>query len=160
VVAKEGRPDWDNGIRAHGSAEYLSMYSANGYSHGCHRLPNHLAIRLYSFILRHRAVRVQGDLGREWTRQFLRSDDVFEIRIPSRGYSFRLDPPLPVEVLEGEIKGEAKDPILGYVPKPGTVYPGPPPPLPGESPEERAGGGGGAAPPKPGAPAEEPEAKL
>jgi hypothetical protein len=160
VVAKEGRPDWDNGIRAHGSAEYLSMYSANGYSHGCHRLPNHLAIRLYSFILRHRTVRVQGDLGREWTRQFLRSDDVFEIRIPSRGYSFRLDPPLPVEVLEGEIKGEAKDPILGYVPKPGTVYPGPPPPLPGESPEERAGGGGGSAPPKPGAPAEEPEARL
>ncbi len=60
VVAKDGRPDWDNGIRAHGSAEYLSMYSANGYSHGCHRLPNHLAIRLYSFILRHRTVRVHG----------------------------------------------------------------------------------------------------
>ena len=159
VVAKEGRPDWDNGIRAHGSAEYLSMYSANGYSHGCHRLPNHLAIRLYSFILRHRTVRVQGDLGREWTRQFLRGEDVYEIRIPSRGYSFRLDPPLPVEVLEGEIKGEAKDPILGYVPKPGTVYPGRRRRLPGESPEERAGGGG-AAPPKPGAPAEEPEAKL
>ena len=158
VVAKEGRPDWDNGIRAHGSAEYLSMYSANGYSHGCHRLPNHLAIRLYSYILRHRAVRVQGDLGREWSRQFLRNEDVFEIRIPSRGYSFRLDPPLPVEVLEGEIKGEAKDPILGYVPKPGQVYPGPPPPVPGESPEDRAGGG--AAPPKPGAPPGEPEAKL
>ena len=40
-------PDVDDGIRAHGSSDYLSIYSANGYSHGCHRLPNHLAIRLY-----------------------------------------------------------------------------------------------------------------
>ena len=45
VPGQNGRPDFDNGVRAHGSSDYLSIYSANGFSHGCHRLPNHLAIR-------------------------------------------------------------------------------------------------------------------
>jgi hypothetical protein len=133
--------DFDNGVRLHGSSEYLSMYSAAGYSHGCHRLPNHLAIRLYSFILRHRAMRIIGDQPMDFARQFLKSDDAYEIRIASRGYAYRLDPPLPVEVLEGDIKGEVKEPIMTYVPKPGLVYPGPPPPVP-KGPESRAGGGG------------------
>jgi hypothetical protein len=167
VPGKNGRGDWDNGIRAHGSAEYLSMYSPTGYSHGCHRLPNHLAIRLYSFVLRHRNMRVVGDLPSTFIRQFLSGEEVYEMKIPSRGFSYQLDPPLPVEVLEGEIKGEQKEPLLGYIPKPGVIYPGPPPPLPGESPEDRAGGGaaGPATGGKPGpkgkgkgkAPAGEPE---
>jgi hypothetical protein len=121
------------------------MYSPTGFSHGCHRLPNHLAIRLYSFVLRHRKMRVVGDLVLEppYMRQFLHKQQVYEIKIVTRGFSYRMDPPLPVEVLEGEIKGEAKEPILGYVPKPGQRYPGPPPPLPGGSADDRAGGGGG-----------------
>ncbi len=135
---KNGRPDWDNGIRAHGSSDYLSIYSSEGYSHGCHRLPNHLAIRLYSFILRHRPMRVLGDQGMGFARQFLAGNDVYEIRLPSRGYSYQLDPPLPVTVLEGDIKGTLKSPILTYVQKPGIKYPGPPPPV-RNSDEGRAG---------------------
>jgi hypothetical protein len=147
IPGKEGRPDFDNGIRAHGSADYLSIYSANGYSHGCHRLPNHLAIRLYSFILQHRTKRVAGDSPMGFARQFLWKDSAYEMRIPSRGYIYQLEPPLPVTVLEGEIKGNAKSPIKGYVPKPGVRYPpGPPPPAP-DSPEARAGGAGAAAAP-------------
>ena len=137
---KGGRPDWDNGIRAHGSSDYLSIYSAEGYSHGCHRLPNHIAIRLYSFILRHRPMRVLGDQGMGFARQFLAGDNVFEIRLPSRGYSYQLEPPLPVDVLEGDIKGTLKTPVLTYVPKPGIKYPGPPPPV-RSSDEGRAGAG-------------------
>ena len=128
-AGKGGRADWDNGIRAHGSSDYLSIYSSEGYSHGCHRLPNHIAIRLYSFILRHRNMRVLGDQGMGFARQFLDKDDVFEIRLPSRGYSYQLEPPLPVEVLEGDIKGTLKTPVTTYVPKPGIKYPGPPPPV-------------------------------
>jgi hypothetical protein len=128
---RNGRPDWDNGIRAHGSSDYLSIYSSEGYSHGCHRLPNHLAIRLYSFILRHRTMRPLGDQGMGFARQFLANDDVFEIRLPSRGYAYQLDPPLPVDVLEGDIRGTLKTPALTYVPKPGITYPGPPPPVRG-----------------------------
>jgi hypothetical protein len=137
---KNGKADWDNGIRAHGSSDYLSIYSSEGYSHGCHRLPNHLAIRLYSFILRHRPMHVLGDQGMGFARQFLASDDVFEVRLPSRGYSYQLEPPLPVDVLEGDIKGTLKTPVLTYVPKPGIKYPGPPPPV-RNSDEGRAGVG-------------------
>jgi L,D-transpeptidase catalytic domain len=159
IPGQNGRSDFDNGIRLHGSSEYLSMYSAAGYSHGCHRLPNHLAIRLYSFILRHRPMRIAGDRPMDFARQFLRGNDVFEIRLPSRGYYYYLDPPLPLEVMEGEIKGEVKSPILTYVPKPGITYPGPPPPVP-NSPEARAGGAAAPAPGRKGKPEEEePEEK-
>jgi hypothetical protein len=137
---KNGKADWDNGIRAHGSSDYLSIYSSEGYSHGCHRLPNHLAIRLYSFILRHRPMRVLGDQGMGFARQFLAGDDVYEVRLPSRGYSYQLEPPLPVDVLEGDIKGTLKTPVLTYVPKPGIKYPGPPPAV-RNSDEGRAGAG-------------------
>src|SRR5260370_36430555 len=46
VPGQNGRNDFDNGVRAHGSADYLSIYSANRYSHGRHRLPNHRDLRL------------------------------------------------------------------------------------------------------------------
>jgi hypothetical protein len=136
---QNGRPDWDNGVRAHGSSDYLSIYSANGFSHGCHRLPNHIAVRLYSFILGHRTKTVAGDQPLNFTRQFLQNDKVYDIRLPSRGYAYYLDPPLPVNVLEGDIKGAQRKPIIGYIPKPNTLYPGPPPPAP-NSPEAKAGG--------------------
>jgi hypothetical protein len=139
VPGQGGKPDWDNGVRAHGSSDYLSIYSQDGFSHGCHRLPNHLAIRMYSFILQHRKKRIVGDSPMGFARQFLSDDMVYEMRIPSRGYVYQLDPPLPVNVLEGEIKGEQKTPIIGYVPKPNVKYPGPPPPAP-DSPEAKAGG--------------------
>jgi hypothetical protein len=142
VPGENGRPDWDNGVRAHGSSDYLSIYSANGFSHGCHRLPNHIAIRLYSFILGHRHKKIAGDQPVNLTRQFLLNDKVYEMRIPSRGYAYYLDPPLPVNVLEGTIRGAQKKPIGGYVPKPNEVYPGPPPPAP-DGAESKAGGGGG-----------------
>jgi hypothetical protein len=165
IPGVNGRPDQDKGIRAHGSSEYLSMYSGAGYSHGCHRLPNHVAIRMYSFVLRHRPMRIAGDQPMDVSRQFLRGDDAYEIKLPSGGYAYYLDPPLPVEVLEGDIRGEQKTPVLTYVPKPGVRYPGPPPPVP-NSPEARAGGvavaakkkgGAKGAVPDPQEPTEQPE---
>jgi hypothetical protein len=142
IPGQNGRPDWDNGVRAHGSSDYLSIYSANGFSHGCHRLPNHIAIRLYSFILHHRAMRVAGDQPLGFSRQFLWKENVYEMRLPSRGFLYELDPPLPVNVLEGTIRGERKTPILGYVPEPWTQYPPGPTPGVSDSPEAKAGGGG------------------
>ncbi|HTV25936.1 MAG TPA: L,D-transpeptidase [Polyangiaceae bacterium] len=132
VIPGQGdAPDVDRGIRAHGSSNYLSIYSDNGYSHGCHRLPNHLAIRLYDFLLQHRHMIVKGDSPMEFSRQFLSSDQVYDMRIPSRGFEFELDPPISVNVLEGNVRSVAKEPIEGYVPKPGKRYP-PPPPAEGE----------------------------
>ena len=140
VPGQNGHNDFDNGVRAHGSSDYLSIYSANGYSHGCHRLPNHLAIRLYSFILRHRHMKVAGDQPMGFTRQFLWKNTVYEMRIPSRGYLYEMDPPVPVNVLEGNIMGDQKKPILDYVPEPWNKYPpGPPPAAPTTG--DKAGGG-------------------
>jgi hypothetical protein len=143
VPGPNGRPDHDNGVRAHGSSDYLSLYSPGGYSHGCHRLPNHLAVRLYSFILGHRHKMVAGDQPLNFSRQFLQGQTVYDMRIPSRGYAYYLDPPLPVNVWEGNIRGSQKSPIEGYVPKPGVIYPGPPPTAV-EGPEGKAGGAAGA----------------
>lgn len=139
IPGVNGRPDFDNGVRAHGSSDYLSIYSQHGFSHGCHRLPNHIAVRMYSFILGHRNKIIAGDQPLGFSRQFLHGETVYEMRIPSRGYAYYLDPPLPVNVLEGTIRGAQKTPIIGYVPKPNEVYPGPPPPAP-DSPEAKAGG--------------------
>jgi hypothetical protein len=140
IPGVNGRPDYDNGVRAHGSSDYLSIYSQHGFSHGCHRLPNHIAVRLYSFILGHRNKIVAGDQPLGFSRQFLQGETVYEMRIPSRGFAYYLEPPLPVNVLEGTIRGAQKTPIIGYVKKPNEAYPpGPPPPAP-DSPEEKAGG--------------------
>ncbi|MGZ3442521.1 MAG: hypothetical protein ACXVDD_23530, partial [Polyangia bacterium] len=140
VPGKNGKPDWDNGVRVHGSSEILSIRNPDAYSHGCHRLMNHLAVRMFSYVLRHRPVIVEGDKPLEFARQFLLKDDVFEMRLPSRGFWYRLEPPLPVSVLEGNIIGKVKKPITTYVPKPGVQYPPGPPPSPKDTPESRAGG--------------------
>ena len=77
-----------------------------------------------------------------FTRQFLYKDDtVYEIKIPSRGFAYILDPPLPVTVLEGTIRGAQKQPIESYVRKPDVVYPvGAPIPPVSNSAEAKAGG--------------------
>jgi hypothetical protein len=120
-------PDVDRGIRAHGSSDYLSIYSNDRYSHGCHRLPNHLAVRLYDYLLQHRHMIVKGDSPMDFSRQFLANDQVYDMRIPSRGFEFELDPPIAVNVLEGTIKGTLQEPVEGYIPKPGKRYPPTPP---------------------------------
>ena len=88
---------------------------------------------------------IVGDKPMDFARQFLSKETVFEIRLPSRGYHYVLDPPLPVNVLEGEIKGDAKKPVAGYVAMPWAKYPpGLPVPAAPEGAEAKAGGGGGA----------------
>jgi len=61
------------------------------------------------------------------------------MKIPSRGYAYYLDPPLPVEVLKGNIRGPQKTPIIGYMPKPNETYPPGPPPTPNSA-DTMAGG--------------------
>ena len=43
------------------------------------------------------------------------------MRLPTRGFYRELEPPIPVDVLEGRIKGTLTKPIAGYVPKPGVT---------------------------------------
>lgn len=101
---------YDQGIRVHGSVSYRSM--TNGSSHGCHRLFNHLAVRLASFVLRHRSFVRHGQITVRYRRK-VRGHD---FRITSRGYRYELTPPVPIEVLEGRIRGNVTTPITGFRP--------------------------------------------
>jgi hypothetical protein len=130
---------WDNGIRTHGSFDYLSLRGR--FSHGCHRLYNNLAVRLFSFVLRHRKSRALGPTTLGVRRTFYWEGEVYDMRLPTRGFYFELDPPMSVDTLKGWIRGQTKQPITGYMQKPGVDYGGtqPPPVLGGA--DSKAGGG-------------------
>jgi len=129
---------FDNGIRTHGSFDYPSLRGR--FSHGCHRLYNLSAMRLFSFVLEHRRSRVTGPVAAGYRRAFYSRGEVFEMRLPSRGFYRELDPPIPVDVLEGRIKGTLQKPIAGYVPKPGVKYVSRRPPAASDTPDDKAGG--------------------
>ena len=105
--ARAARPTADNGIRTHGSFDYLSLRGR--FSHGCHRLHNNLAVRLFSFILAHHRARAVGPLPLDFRRTFWWKGDLYDLRLPNRGFYFELEPPVPVETLEGRIRGHAED---------------------------------------------------
>ena len=86
-------------------------------------LKNDLAVRFYGYLLKHRNHEVKGDQKIKHERQFLYRDEIYEVRVLSRGFQFELTPPLSVEVLEGNIMGNVKKPIEDYVSVPGHVYP-------------------------------------
>jgi hypothetical protein len=138
VKGPNGTGYYDNGIRTHGSFDYMSLRGR--FSHGCHRLYNNLALRLFSFVLEHRRARTLGSIALGFKRDFWWKGDVYEMRLPSRGFYYELDPPMPVEVLEGRIMGEHQKPLAGYLRKPGVVYATAKPPAASDSPESRAGG--------------------
>jgi hypothetical protein len=130
---------FDNGIRTHGSFDYLSL--SGRFSHGCHRLYNNLAVRLFSFVLGHRHAKVLGPMALGFRRTFYWEGEVYDMRLPTRGFYFQLDPPLPIDTLKGRIKGNRKQPITEYLQKPGVDYGGSKPPAAGGGPDSKAGGG-------------------
>lgn len=109
---------FDNGIRSHGSVNYRSIL--RGYSHGCHRLFNHLAVRLTSFVLAHREHVVHGRVPANFVRELHPegAEQPLTLTIDTRGYRFELTPPVPVEVLEGRIRGGVRRPPYGFYPLP------------------------------------------
>lgn len=111
--------EFDNSIRTHGSVDYMSILRR--FSHGCHRLYNMDAVRLFSFILRHRAYTRQGETPVGVRRNLDVDERTFVMRIDSRGYKYELIEPIPVMVTEGRIRGGRKSPIVDYIPKPGAV---------------------------------------
>lgn len=123
----------DEGIRVHGSVSYRSI--VRGTSHGCHRLYNHLAVRLSSFVLQHRNHTRNGRVPARYIREVIVRGDAPEFVVPNplvpnsivdtagniearvdveintRGYLFQLTPPVTVDVLEGNIRGSRRTPI-------------------------------------------------
>ena len=114
------RGGFDNQIRTHGSDDYTSI--ARRFSHGCHRLVNNRAVRMYDFVLRHRRFSRQGNVPLALKKRLEVDGQVYRYELKTRGYYYELDEPVPVNVLEGRIMGAVKKPITAYVRKPGVDY--------------------------------------
>lgn len=114
--------DWvDNGIRSHGSVSYRSIL--RGYSHGCHRLFNHLAVRMTSFLLQHRRHVVRGRIPANYRRSFSPegASEPLTLEIDTRGFHYELTPPVPVQVLEGNVRGAPSRAPSGFFPLPSQL---------------------------------------
>jgi hypothetical protein len=103
VEGADGEVWYDNGIRTHGSVSYHSIVGSE--SHGCHRLFNHAALELASFLLRHRRHAVHGVLSKPFTHELTWRGMTLKLPIPYRGFGFELTPPVEVEVLQGTVRG-------------------------------------------------------
>ncbi len=105
----------DEGIRTHGSVDYMSIMRR--HSHGCHRMHNHIAVRLMSFVLEHRPHTRYGSQPMEYRREFEYEEELYTMEFEKGGYNFVLDEPLPVETLEGRVRGKVKEPIEIALPR-------------------------------------------
>lgn len=105
----------DEGIRTHGSVDYMSIMRR--HSHGCHRLHNHIALRLMSFVLAHRAHERLGQEQVGYRRYVPYKGQSYLLDIPLGGYTFKLTRPLIVNVEEGRIRGKLKQPIELAIPE-------------------------------------------
>lgn len=102
-------------IRTHGSASYRSIL--RGSSHGCHRLFNHLAIRLGTFVLASTEHTRQGLIDERYGRVLRWKGRTFKLRAESRGYRYELVSPIPVDVLPGR---NVRSKTIPLVPAPAT----------------------------------------
>jgi len=105
----------DEGIRTHGSVDYMSIMRR--HSHGCHRLHNHIAVRMMSFVLAHRPHKRIGQQPVAFKRELVHDEQTYQLDIKRGGYIYELDTPLHVKILEGRIRGKLEDPLELAVPK-------------------------------------------
>lgn len=105
----------DEAIRSHGSVDYMSIMRR--HSHGCHRLHNHIAVRLMSWVLAHRPHRRVGHSEIGFRRSLRHEGHDYTVAIDRGGYVFDLERPLVIEVLEGRIRGSRATPIEQPLPR-------------------------------------------
>ena len=104
---EKGEPQlMDLRIRTHGTPAYRSV--KRGESNGCHRLHNYLALRLSAFLVKHREHVRDGLVPEDYVRNLEYKGQKVALESESKGYRFKLTPPVPVTVLDGDVKGDAK----------------------------------------------------
>jgi hypothetical protein len=104
---ENGEPDlMDLRIRTHGTPGYRAV--KRGESNGCHRLHNYVALRLAGFLVKHRENVREGLVPEDYVRNLQYKGQAVALTSESKGYRFKLTPPVPVTVLDGDIKGDAK----------------------------------------------------
>jgi hypothetical protein len=103
----QGEPDlMDLRIRTHGTPGYRSV--KRGESNGCHRLHNYEALRLAAFLVKHHANTRDGLVPEDYERHLQYKGQDIALQSDSKGYRFKLTPPVPVKVLSGDVRGDAK----------------------------------------------------
>ncbi|HVX94955.1 MAG TPA: hypothetical protein VHK47_08595 [Polyangia bacterium] len=103
----KGEPELvDYRIRTHGTPGYRSV--KRGESNGCHRLHNYLALRLASFLVKHRENVREGLVPEDYVRNVEYKGHKVALESETKGYRFKLTPPVPVTVLDGDVHGNAK----------------------------------------------------
>ena len=110
----------DEGIRTHGSVDYMSIMRR--HSHGCHRLHNHIAVRLMSFVLAHRPHKRLGQEPLVWKKLLEYEEEQYMMEIRQGGYVFELNAPLRINVAEGRIRGQVKKALEFPIPKWDELY--------------------------------------
>lgn len=110
--------EFDNSIRTHGSVDYMSILRR--FSHGCHRLYNMDAVRLFTFVLQHREYSRVGQIPVGVGRRLEHEGRTFHMKISTRGYKYELVEPIPVTVTRGRIRGSRSTPLEGYLERPLT----------------------------------------
>jgi hypothetical protein len=111
---ERGEPQlMDHRIRTHGAPAYRSV--KRGESSGCHRLHNHLVLRLSGFVVRHRAHVRHGIVPEDYVRHLEYKGQTVDLADDNKGYRFELTPPVPVTVLDGDVRGNARS-VKGTVP--------------------------------------------
>jgi hypothetical protein len=104
---ENGEPDlMDLRIRTHGTPGYRAV--KRGESNGCHRLHNYVALRIAAFLVKHRENVRDGLVPEDYVRNLQYKGQTVALESETKGYRFKLTPPVPVTVLEGEVKGDAK----------------------------------------------------
>jgi hypothetical protein len=102
-----GEPElMDLRIRTHGTPGYRAV--KRGESNGCHRLHNYAALRLAGFLVKHRENVRDGLVPEDYVRNLEYKGQKVALESDSKGYRFKLTPPVPVTVLDGDVKGDAK----------------------------------------------------
>jgi len=93
----------DEGIRTHGSVSYQSILG--GTSHGCHRVYNHLAVRLAAHLLTHRRHHREGNEPVDYRHEVDYGGESRTLEVSSRGYRYDFERPVPVLVFDGRAPG-------------------------------------------------------
>jgi hypothetical protein len=70
-----------------------------------------------SFVLEHRPHTRYGQQPMVYRREFEFEEEMYVMEFDKGGYNFVLEEPLPVEVLPGRIRGQAKEPIEVVLPR-------------------------------------------
>jgi hypothetical protein len=104
---ENGEPElMDLRIRTHGTPGYRAV--KRGESNGCHRLHNYVALRLAAFLVKHHENVREGLVPEDYVRNLQYKGQTVALESETKGYRFKLTPPVPVTVLDGDVKGDAK----------------------------------------------------